>query len=313
MLKQVLEVIDFLDGTVSGAEVAEFLIAKGADDVLSFPLEGPRGRTEFLKVKIPGKAGKSSGGAVPTLGVIGRLGGIGARPERIGMVSDADGAVVAVSVASKLLTMMRRGDRLDCDVIICTHICPDAPTLPHEPVPFMNSPVDMDVLNEYEVMPEMDAILSVDATKGNFVLNERGVAITPTVKDGYILPVSDSLLELASYVTGRAPHVLPLSTYDITPYGNDLPHINSILQPAVVTEAPVVGVAVTSQSVIPGCATGANQETDLRDAGMLCVEVAKLMGRGLSVFFDEERYAAAVRLYGRMAKLREEAHEPSLR
>jgi hypothetical protein len=305
MLKQVLEIVDLLDGLTTGNEVVRYLREIGADDIVSFPVEGARGHTDFVRIRIQGTNGRAKGGAAPTLGIIGRLGGIGARPERIGMVSDADGAVVALAAASKLLMMKKRGDALEADVILCTHICPNAPTLFHEPVPFMNSPVDMSVLNDHEVMPEMEAILSVDATKGNFVLNSRGIAITPTVKDGYILPVSPSMLEIASYVTGKLPLVLPLSTYDITPYGNELSHINSILQPSVATTAPVVGVAVTSQTIIPGCATGACQETDLRDAALFCIEIAKIMNKGLGAFFDAEQYKKAVAMYGSLGKLRE--------
>jgi hypothetical protein len=246
------------------------------------------------------------GGPAPTLGVIGRLGGVGARPERIGLVSDADGAIAAIAVCAKLLRMRDRGDRLEGDVVVSTHICPDAPTLPHDPVPFMNSPVDMAILNEHEVSAEMDAILTVDATKGNYVLNEKGIAITPTVVDGYILPVSSRLLDLAAYVTGRLPLVLPLSQYDVTPYGNGLHHINSILQPAVATGVPVVGVAVTAESVIPGCATGACQESDLRDAAQFCIETAKVLARDgdSSLFYDMMQYGRALELYGSMSHFR---------
>jgi hypothetical protein len=296
-----MEIIDLLDGMIDGARVAEYLQDCGAKDVSVFPVTGQRGHTDFIRVRINGSNGKSGGGHIPTLGVIGRLGGIGARPERIGMVSDADGAIVALAVAAKLLRMQQRADVLDGDVIVCTHICPTAPTLPHHPVPFMNSPVDMSVLNEHEVVPEMDAILSVDATKGNYVLNQRGIAITPTVLDGYILPVSPRLLDLLAYVTGRLPVVLPLSQYDITPYGNELHHINSILQPAVVTNAPVVGVAVTAQTIIPGCATGANQELDLRDAVMFCIETAKNMAQSDGLFYDKSDYGKALHLYGSMS------------
>jgi hypothetical protein len=186
-------------------------------------------------------------------------------------------------------------------VIICTHICPNAPMLPHKPVPFMDSPVDMETLNKYEVTEEMDAILSVDATKGNNILNNRGIAITPTVLNGYILPVSPELLDLESYCTGLAPNVLPLNQYDITPYGNGLRHINSIVQPSVAANAPVVGVAITAQAVIPGCATGACQETDIRDAAVFCIEVAKSMNKGLELFYNKEEYGRAIALYGELA------------
>ena len=106
--------------------------------------------------------------------------------------------------------------------------------------------------NDAEVCEEMDAILTVDTTKGNRVINTMGFAISPTVKEGYILKTSDDLLDLMEMTTGRLPHVFPLATQDITPYGNDLYHLNSVLQPAVATNAPVVGVAITTEVPVPG-------------------------------------------------------------
>jgi hypothetical protein len=196
----------------------------GLQDVKVLPIQGKGGKTESLRIVIPGTAGKKSGGDAPTLGIIGRLGGVGARPQVIGLVSDADGAIAAISAALKLADMKKRGDRLTGDVIITTHICPNAPTLPHEPVPFMGSWVDMRTLNEYEVSAEMDAILSIDTTKGNRVINQRGFAISPVTKEGYILKVSDDLLRIMEISTGRMPFVFPITTQDITPYGNGLFH-----------------------------------------------------------------------------------------
>ena len=135
----------------------------------------------------------------------------------IGLVSDADGAITAIAVALKLADMRKNGDMLDGDVIIATHICPNAPTQPHDPVPFMGSPVDMATMNKYEVDPRMDAILSVDTTRGNRVINVKGIAITPTVKEGWILRVSDDLLDIMQYVTGKMPVVVPITMQDITP------------------------------------------------------------------------------------------------
>lgn len=93
--------------------------------------------------------------------------------------------------------MQAKGDILDGDVIVSTHICPDAPTEPHEPVDFMGSPVDILTMNQYEVSSEMDAILSIDTTKGNNVINHKGIAISPTVKEGYILKISPRSCSIA--------------------------------------------------------------------------------------------------------------------
>ncbi|MDH3259346.1 MAG: DUF1177 domain-containing protein [Acidimicrobiia bacterium] len=301
-LRQVLDTLDLLDGWVTGDEVADRLRGRGLE-VETTDVSHGSGSTTFLRVLVPGADGRSEGSSAPTTGIIGRLGGVGARPGAVGMVSDADGAVAAVAAALKLALMRDRGDLLSGDVIITTHICPDAPTIPHDPVPFMGPPVPMATMNTHEVDPRMDAVLSIDATKGNRVLNHRGFAITPTVKEGYILPVAPDLLDLYEWVAGRPARVLPLSTYDITPYGNGLYHVNSILQPAVATTAPVVGIATTAVTVVPGTATGANHPTDIAGVVRYCIEVAKGLGSGMLSLFDADEFAHAVALYGSMTRL----------
>src|SRR4030042_6726959 len=101
----------------------------------------------------------------------------------------------------------------------------------------MGSPVDMATMNRHEVSPEMDAILSVDATKGNRVIKFDGFAITPTIKEGYILRISDDLLNIMEIVPGQPARIVPITTQDITPYGNTVYHLNSIVQPTTATNA----------------------------------------------------------------------------
>lgn len=304
MLKQVIEVMDLLDSArVDGRLVAVFLKERGAADIRVSTIQGEEGSTDFIKIKVPGTRGKTGGGKNPSLGIIGRLGGVGARPEQIGLVSDADGATTALSVALKLLDMKSKGDELAGDVILATHICPCAPVKPHDPVPFMGSPVDIATMNREEVDPEMDAILSVDTTKGNRIANWRGFAITPTAKEGWVLKVSDSLLDIMEQVSGEHPKVCPITTQDITPYGNELDHINSIMQPTIVTDKPVVGVALTTQVPVPGCGTGASHPTDIEVAARYCLEVAKHYGKGLCSFYDEKEWENIVRRYGALKKL----------
>jgi hypothetical protein len=302
--KQTIEAMELLDSaTVTGEEIAEVLRSRGLESITVSSVTGQGGETDFLQISVAGAIGHRSEGKAPTLGIIGRLGGIGARPALIGMVSDADGAVAAVACALKLADMRRNGDQLPGDVTISTHICPSAPVIPHDPVPFVGSPVDMLTMNHNEVSSDMDAILSIDTTRGNWVVNRRGFAITPTIKEGYILKVSTDLLNIMSAVTGRSPLVLPITTQDITPYGNDIEHINSIAQPATATNVPVVGVALTSEVAVPGCATGANQATDVEMAVRFCIEVAKAFGQGMCAFFDPEEFARLVARYGPMNHL----------
>ncbi|MEM2881808.1 MAG: DUF1177 domain-containing protein [Candidatus Bathyarchaeia archaeon] len=304
MLKQVLEICDLVDSAkVNGAAVADLLIKRGLDQIEVKTIRGERGSTDFVKILVPGSQGRSAGGRAPTLGIIGRLGGIGARPERVGMVSDADGAITALSCALKLADMRRNGDELKGDVIIATHICPNAPTQPHDPVPFMGSPVDMMTMNRHEVDPRMEAILSADTTKGNRIVKFRGFAITPTVKEGYILRVSEDLIDIMQWVTGMVARVVPITTQDITPYGNGLYHMNSMMQPAVATDAPVVGIAITTETPVPGCATGASHAIDIEMAARFCLEVAKAFGEGKCKFYDEEEFKLITKLYGSMKHL----------
>ena len=312
LLKHLIELYDLLDSpTASGQAAVDYLHAiDPACDAETYVLSGPKGTTDMIRVRIPGACGRAAGGDAPTIGLLGRLGGLGARPERIGFVSDGDGALVALACAAKLVSMHARGDVLAGDVFVSTHICPDAPTSPHEPVAFMGSPVSMAAVNREEVGGggtsgawPLDAVLSVDTTKGNRIMNERGFMISPTVKEGCILRVSDDLVGIAEMSSGRRVSTYPLSMADITPYGNGLYHLNSILQPACATDAPVVGVAVTTETAVPGCATGATHLTDLDEAGTFMIEVAKAFGQGTCAFYDTEELARFQARYGSMAHL----------
>lgn len=302
LIKQIIDVYDLLDDSrVDGRTVVDYLRTIDPEvNAETYPLTGPRGTTYMLKVRIPGSDGKSSGGNTPTLGILGRLGGLGARPEMIGYVSDGDGALAALAIAVKLLDMKKKGDVLPGDIFISTHICPDAPTKPHDPVPFMGSPVEIYQVNQEEVSPELDAIFSIDTTKGNRVINTRGFAISQPVKEGYILRASEGLLDIMQRTTGRLPYVFPVNTQDITPYGNDVHHINSIMQPCTCTDAPVVGVAITTETMVPGCATGCSHFADVEAAARFVLEAAKAYGRREFEFYDKAEFERMVKLYGAM-------------
>ena len=304
LIKQVIEVFDLLDTAyASGESIKHYLESKGEADVRVKTITDGKYSTDFMKIIIPGKNGKIAGGSAPTFGIVGRLGAIGARPEVTGYVSDGDGALCALAVASKLIDMNSKGDSLCGDVIICTQICPNAPTQPHEPVPFMGSPVDMATMNREEVDEQMDAIFSIDTTKGNWVINSNGFAISQTIKEGYILRYSSDVLEIMQRTTGRMPHTFGVSIQDITPYGNDLFHHNSILQPATSTSAPVIGVAVTTELPVAGCATGASHFVDVEETARFVLEVAKAFCDGKCSFYDEAEFDLIVKKYGTMKHL----------
>ena len=148
-LKQVLEIIDLLDRPeISGSEIAAVFAARGLDGMEVEPVKTDLGSTTFLKLLISGTEGKSGGGDAPTMGIVGFLGGVGARPDAVGLVSDGDGAVTALSAGLKLADMYQLGDRLQGDVLVTTHVSPDAPVRPHDPVPFMSSPIGMEEMGD---------------------------------------------------------------------------------------------------------------------------------------------------------------------
>ena len=105
LFKQLIEAFDIIDSkNVNGNSVASYLKSIKQDaDIQVYPLVGPKGSTDMLKIRIPGLHGKTSGGDAPTIGLLGRLGGLGARPERIGYVSDGDGALVVEGVPLAVL------------------------------------------------------------------------------------------------------------------------------------------------------------------------------------------------------------------
>ena len=69
VMKQLLEVFDILDDSAaSGERMKDYLLSVNpAANIEVFPLTGPKGSTDVIRVLIPGKNGKSSGRTAPTL------------------------------------------------------------------------------------------------------------------------------------------------------------------------------------------------------------------------------------------------------
>ncbi|ASD87769.1 DUF1177 domain-containing protein [Salmonella enterica] len=306
----IYELLD--DPGINGQKVVDELTALGATDatVTTTPVcyEAPEITSQvcdFIKVVIKGRNGKSAHGETPapTMGIIGRLGAQQAQPARTGKVSDSDGSIVALATAMKLLDMSAKGAKPEGDVIITTHIATHVSITPHEPVDFMGMPVSSDTMNDYEVDDEMDAILSVDTSKGNSIIKHRGIAISATAKEGYILRVAPDLVKLLEYATGKPAKTFPITTQDITRYNNGLYHFNSIMQPHVATTAPVAGLAITAGAIVPGCETGASYESELTDATVFAVELAKQFTRKKAAFYDADEYQLLLARYGSMTVL----------
>jgi Protein of unknown function (DUF1177) len=259
--------------------------------------------TEVIKWVIPGSSGKSAGGTAPTLAISGRLGGVGARPRYTGTVSDADGAVVAIATALKLSNAIQLGEPTAGDVHITTHICPAAPVRDIPVRGQMNSPVPAELLLRYEAPASADALLSVDTTRGHRIINHTGIAITPTLVDGYLLRVSDDLLTTYTDVTNELPNVLPITMQDIMPSDAGIYRINSIMAPGNVFDGPVVGLATVSEGLVFGTATSAAPPATLETAARFCVEVARRYGEGRISFYDVEEHGRILERFGRMRHL----------
>ncbi|MDP2630555.1 MAG: DUF1177 domain-containing protein [Candidatus Uhrbacteria bacterium] len=298
LYKEIIDLYELLDRPGSVCAGIAPLFEKEGIPMQVTSVKGKKVSTEFVKIIIPG-----SNDNTPTLGVIGRLGGIGARPERIGFVSDGDGAFIALCTALHLARARSRGDVLPGTVIVTTQLCTNAPTLPHKPVPFMDAAVDIDIMNEMEVDSRMDAIISIDTSRGNRIINNNNFAITATVKEGWILKVSEELITIMEQVTGGPAAVIPITMQDITPLDNGLFHFNSIMTPACATSTPVVGLAPTSMIPVSGCATGVTNTSVIDAAGRFVVEVAKRFTAGTLPFYEEEEYEKICAQYGDMKKL----------
>jgi hypothetical protein len=305
LLREVMDAWELIDRPDASGEIIRSYFAREFSPVFQPVVTTEKhdnGQTDIVEWQIDGTAGLSAGGNAPTLAITGRLGGVGVRPSVPGMVSDADGAIVAVAVALKLARAAKLGDGCKGDVKIVTHICPNAPTKDYPVKGQMQSPVPIDVLLKYET-PAADALLSVDTTRGHAIINHTGFAITSTLVNGYLMRVSDDLLQIMSDVTNELPVVLPISMQDITPYGTGVYHINSIMQPGQLFDGPVVGVATVARSRVFGRATSVNVPSTLETTSRFCVEVARQYGEGNVQFFDPEQYKLLVELYGEMGFL----------
>jgi hypothetical protein len=304
-LSQTLTVYEALDSAyVNGATIVsmfapykELGVTVTVTTVNDEPPEDPAKTTDFVSILIPGASGKTKGGDSPTLGVIGRNGAIGGRPAIIGMVSDADGPIAAFATALKVAQMKKNGDDLPGDVIVTSHISTDVKVSYNDGIPFMGMPVSSETMNKYEVSDQMDAILSLDASKGNRIIKQRGFAISPTAMQGYVLRVSADLVAVMESTTGLPALTFPITQQDITPYDNGLYHFNSIMQPHIATKAPVVGVALTARSVVGGSDSSANHEIDLAESVRFSVEVAKRFTAGNCAFYDAVEWGKIRALY----------------
>ena len=73
LFKQLIEAFDIIDSkNVNGNSVASYLKSIKQDaDIQVYPLVGPKGSTDMLKIRIPGLHGKTSGAMLRQLDFLG--------------------------------------------------------------------------------------------------------------------------------------------------------------------------------------------------------------------------------------------------
>jgi hypothetical protein len=70
-----------------------------------------------------------------------------------------------------------------------------------------------------------------------------------------------------------------------------------------IIEIGVLGVAITTEATVPGCATGASHPNDIEEATRFCVEVTKAYGKGLCQFYNAEEWRLIEKKYGSLKLL----------
>ncbi|MGE0340989.1 MAG: DUF1177 family protein [Xanthobacteraceae bacterium] len=298
MLKEVIDVLDLM--TMPDAGIDEFLalMPNVKMDVRREVVSNEKGSTEFLKILIPGTRGKSSGGDTRTLGVIGSLGALRFAGENRGLVSDADGCVAALAVALRFARMAEKGQRITADVMISTQVCQRGYEAPHDPYPFVMTPLPSSQKHPRLVDPVMDAVLAVETCKSNKLLNHRGFAITHVAKEGLLLRVHADLIHIMEMVTGRLPVIFPVSQQDLTPYESGIHHVCGMMLGNLYTDAPVVGVPITTESQTWPAWTNVAQPDVLEQAGRFCIEVATRFGNGQTQIFYQDDYVGMKKYFG---------------
>ncbi len=298
MLREVLDIMDFM--TSPTASVDEFLklLPDNQIKVSREVVETEKGSMEFLKLLIPGSRGKHAGGDTKTLGVIGSLGALRIPGENNALVSDADGCLVALSVALRLARMASRGQVLPSDVLVSTHICQQGHSIPHDPYPFVMSPIPSQFKHPRLVDKEMDAVLAVETCKSNKLVSHKGFAITHVAKEGLLLRVHADMIHIMEMVTGKLPVIFPVSQQDLTPYESGIHHVCGMMLGNLFTDSPVMGVPLTTESQTWPAWTNVSHPDVLEQAGRFCLEVATRFGAGECRMYYEDDYTGMKKYFG---------------
>jgi hypothetical protein len=240
-------------------------------------LEGKKiDNVAFIKAKI-GKGEKKAE-------ILGRLGAIKVSNNK-GIVSDADGAIVSIT---SMIEWAKNYSEIEGEAIFSTSISLNAKIIPHKPFNFMVPLVGLNEALEIEVDKEAQFLISVDSTKGNRIAKYNDFAISHIIKDGYILKISDEIIDIYEKVTEHEPYFVALTSGDLTPMEVNAYHISTFLTPWLYTESPVLGLATVSKYPIPGYETGVQNVLMLERASRFSIEVLKYYFSGGKVYSEDE-------------------------
>lgn len=298
MLKDVLDVMDFMTSPTASVDEYLRLLPENQIKVFREVVETEKGAMEFLKLLIPGSRGKWAGGDTKTLGIIGSLGALRIPGDNNALVSDADGCLVALSVALRLARMASRGQVLPSDVLVSTHICQQGHSIPHDPYPFVMSPIPSQLKHPRLVDKEMDAIVAVETCKSNKLVSHKGFAITHVAKEGLLLRVHADMIHIMEMVTGKLPVIFPVSQQDLTPYELGIHHVCGMMLGNLFTDAPVMGVPLTTESQTWPAWTNVSHPDVLEQAGRFCLEAAARFGVGDCRMYYEDDYIGMKKYFG---------------
>ena len=302
MLRHVIEIYDLLsDPSARGPQVAALF--DGSRTALTETADDAGRHVDFIKIVFPGSAGKMSGGSAPTLGILGTLGGLRIPGLSKGLVSDADGAVVALACALRLEQMSGFGERYKGDVIVATHVCQEAIEEPHEPYSFMRGPLSKRDMTAPQVDPDMDAILSIDTSRGNRVWQPRWLRHHVSGQRGLGAEGESRLAARHGIHDGPGARGLPDRHAGHHPlrkrtHPHQRDHAAGDLDRGARRR-----VALTTRAVVPGIGTGVAHLTHLEVAGRFCLGTAEAFGAGDCTFYDAAEFARLVELYGSMGHL----------
>lgn len=301
-LSQTLTLCNLIDNrSIKGQDVVDLFSQYPGIIASTHRVVSSKEIVDFIRVVIPGKNGKLCHGEAATLSIIGRYDHCQSQQYNEPVSAVAGGGVISLTCALKLAEMQSKGQFLAGDVIVTTHLYPDGFPFPHGSVDIIHSMMDIETMNAHEVDQTADAFLSIDSQKDQQILKYNRYAISPTVKQGYILSVSEDLLRIMTQSHGLAAATFPITTQDIAPYGNGIHHFNRILQPAIATDAPVVGIMLASAE--PSTSTHTNNELDTSAVVKFIIQVANEFGQGTCSFFDYYEFTLLKSLYGNMSHL----------